>query len=240
MKRIFIIISVCLLSAHLYGQSADITLGLFFQPGVSYRIFSYQDRETEEAFQSLVSTEKPDIAWEGGITTHIYFSDIIHLESGINISKKSYRTIITTEDLVVRDENEDPVIGGLEKSKSNHEFYYVSVPVRIGTTIFQGRTYAAGVRAGVLVDYHFRSTVRYENFYHDRIENSVTHPEIEGFRQLNFSGSLSLFGSYKLSDEYDIMLEPYGSISLLPLVKDSDVNTRFLMFGIRFSLFHKF
>lgn len=229
-----------LFTAPIYGQSADFNLGAFFQPGVSYRMVSYQDQEAEEVFQLLDDGEKPDIGWEGGITAQIYFSDIIHIESGISISKKSYRINISTEDLVFSDENEDPVIDGLEKSKSNHEFYYISVPLRIGAAIYQDRVWAAGVRTGFLVDYHFRSTVRYENFYHDRIENSVTHPEITDIRKLNISGSLSVYGSYKLSDQYDVMLEPYCSISILPIVSDTQVRARFLSGGLRASLLYKF
>jgi hypothetical protein len=222
------------------AQPMDFSFGIFFQPGISDRIISYQDGEIEEGFPVIHDNEKPDIGWEGGITSQIYLSEFIHIEPGITVSKKGFRSIFTTDDLVLAEENEDPMIAGLEKSIASREYYFVSVPLRAGATIYQDRTFLAGVRTGISFDYHFRSTVRYEKIYYDRTENSVEHPEIDNFRKINISGSLSIFGSYALSDQYDVSLEPFCSVSILSTTPNTEMKSRFILGGIRASIHYKF
>lgn len=240
MKGKVLIFSILLLTAKVCAQPLDINIGTFFQPGISYRMITYQNQEMQEAFRLLHENDKLDIGWEGGITAQVFLNDFIHIEPGISISKKGYQSVLSTDDLIFSEEPEDPQLVDLKKSTSNHEFYYVSVPVRVGATVYRDRTFAVGARAGLSLDYHFRSTIRYEKIYHDRVENSVVHPENTEFRKLNLSGSLSLFCSYKLSDNYDIALEPYCSVSILPVVQGTDLSMRFILGGLRASLHYKF
>lgn len=240
MKKTIFILSTWLLAVKVIAQSPDFSIGIFFQPGISDRIVSYQDQEIEEGLQMIHDNEKHDIGWEGGITSQIYLTDYIHIEPGISISKKGFRSIMSTDDLILAEKNDDPMIEGLEKSIATREFYFVSVPLRAGATLYQDRTILAGVRTGISLDYHFRSTIRYENIYYDRTENSVERPEINEFRKMNISGSLSVFGSYALSDYYDISLEPFCSVSILSYTTNAEMTTRFILGGLRASIHYKF
>ncbi len=228
-----------MLSVPLIAQSIDYTLGVFFQPGISHRISTYENQELKETFQTIRENEKSDFSWEGGLVFHIYLSDYIHLESGLSMSRKGFRALHTIDSLSFREPN-DPALNELNEINASHEFYFISVPARAGFTVYKDRVVAAGIKTGVNLDYHFESIVRYEINYYDHSENSVVRPEYPDLRKFNFTGSLSLFGSYKLSDQYDIILEPYCSISILPVYKDTEVKSRFLIGGLRASLHYKF
>lgn len=239
MIRNALIFSIVLLSVQTVAQSVDYTLGIFFQPGISTRISTYENQELKEAFQTVEENERPDFSWEGGIAFHMYLSDYIHLESGLSLARKGYRALHTNDSLSFREPN-DPVLKDLNEINASHEFYFVSVPFRIGFTIYQDREFAAGLRSGVYVDYHIKSIIRYQNIYYDHTENSVVRPEYEDLRKINVSGSLSIYGSYKLSDQYDIMLEPYCSITILPAFNDAAIKSRFVTTGLKASLHYRF
>jgi hypothetical protein len=239
MKGIVLIFSLLLLTANVFAQPMNFTLGAFFQPGITSRIASYENQELKETFQTIRKNEKLDFGWEGGLAFHLYVSDYIHLESGITLSKKGYRALQTLDSLSFREPN-DPVYTESNEINASHEFYFVSAPVRVGFTLYKDRVFAVGIRTGVNLDYHFLSIIRYEIIYDDHTENSVVRPEYSDFRKINLSGSLSIFGSYKLSDQYDIILEPHCSMSILPINKDTGVKSRFLSCGLRASLQYKF
>jgi len=240
MKGIFLVIGVIIIPLmSVVGQSNNVSLGIFFQPGISYQFTSYKDQDTKDLLEDLHKGETPNIGWEGGILVNYHMSDYIHFESGITLSKKGFRKVSYYDSLIFR-EPEYPIYSGIEKSISNHEFYFLSSSLRAGFTVYQTRNFAAGVLTGIIFDYHLISTIRYERIYKDHTENAVEHPEYAYLRKFNISGSLSLYAKYRFSDQYHIGLEPYCSINILPSFKDSQAESRFLLCGVRASLFYYF
>ena len=240
MRSLIVIVGITLFSTGVIAQSADFSLGVFFQPGITHHIVSYENTEIKAAFADLHANDKPDLGWEGGISAQMFLSDLIHIESGVTISKKGYRSLLSIDSLILTEEPEDPMLTDLKESNSSHEFYFVSIPARFGINLFKDRNIMAGVRCGLQADYLIRGIIRYKNIYRNRTENSVVHPDLSNYRKINFSGSLGIFCTYELSDQYDVSLEPYCSVSVLDVINDSKINTRFILGGIRASIHYTF
>jgi hypothetical protein len=215
------------------AQQFNTTAGVYFQPGIS-------DRLVKMTNELPAYNEKPDMGWEGGLTACYYYSEWFHVQSGICISKKSYKLNLKAGDLIFPEEPEDPMLVDLVETTSHCEFYYVSMPLYAGINVFQNRTFTTGIRSGLSLDYHLKSIIRNENIYRNRTENEVIHPEIPGLRKFNLTGSFSLFLSYNLTEKYELSVEPVCTISLLPVVDNSEINARFMQYGIRAGVQYKF
>ena len=240
MRSLIVIVGIILFSTGVIAQPADIRLGVFFQPGITHHIISYENSEVKDALADQYANDKPDLGWESGISAQMFLSDLLHIESGVAISKKGYRSSLTIDSLILVEEPEDPMLTDLEERNSSHEFYFFTIPARLGINLYSDRNIMAGVRCGIQADYLFRSIIRYENIYYNRTENSVVHPDLNDCRKINLSGSFSIFCTYELSDQYDVSLEPYCSVSVLNISRDSKISTRFILAGIRVGIHRRF
>lgn len=211
----------------------DFKLGAFFAPGVSGRMMN-----TYAPDSLLVFTEndQPNFGSEAGLLFFWYPEDRVHVEGGLQLSKKGFKSVTFGENRFL-DLTGIEIIGAApDEVKSKIDFYYTSLSLRAGYDTYRNKSISIGVRGGFMLDMHLTDIVRQKAIYYDHSENIVLRPDFEGIKRFTVSGSFSGYINFVLSDNWEIALEPHCNLGLIKAIENSRYDMRFFNAGIRMSI----
>ncbi len=224
--------------------------GFYFGINVSgdycYRdlVINESNSITEITVDSRNKNEIPRISYTGGLNVGYQISKNVGIETGIQYSEKGYAREL--EDLVYGDMI-DPRLGfiypesstsPIENIRINYRFNYLDIPLKAVFKLGNRKLRFIG-SIGVVTNVFLneKRTIRYE--YEDgRTSRKVSSTPNE-YNSVNVSPTLSIGVDYKLSEKFNLRLEPTYRYGLMQII-DAPISAHLWSAGLNFSCYYSF
>jgi hypothetical protein len=187
------------------------SIGVNFSPNYSYRVLNYSD-EWQSTVDSREEYEQGSFGFNTGVVAHYSFLERLEVELGVQYSRQAHMFT----DVPLYDFIEDRILG---KADTQFRYHYIEIPLRVNYHFMVKKVFGyitAGISVNTFLNDESKTWVTYDN---GETEVVTGETSIADFNEVAF-GIIGGAGiAYKVTNRFDIRLEPLFRYSLTPLAE---------------------